>query len=195
MKVSREQAAENRERIIDVAGKLFRERGFDGIGVADLMKAAGLTHGGFYGHFRSKEDLIAQASARAHAGTCEKWAETADRLGADAFAVLAGQYLSIAHRDNPGLGCAFAALGSEAGRQGEPVRGVFSEGLEGLVGVLSRILPGRSAAAKRRKALAAMAQMVGALAIARAVDDDALSQEILAAAREDLVIEPVVNPA
>jgi TetR/AcrR family transcriptional repressor of nem operon len=145
------------------------------------MKAAGLTHGGFYGHFKSKEDLIAQASARAHAGTCEKWSETADHLGDDAFATLAGQYLSIAHRDNPGMGCAFAALGSEAGRQGEAVRGVFSEGLESLVGILTRVLPGRSAAAKRRKALAAMAQMVGALAIARAVDDDALSQEILAA--------------
>ncbi|RDJ24101.1 TetR family transcriptional regulator [Bosea caraganae] len=193
MKVSREQAAENRERIIEVAGRLFRERGFDGIGVADLMKAAGLTHGGFYGHFKSKEDLIAQASARAHAGTCEAWSQTADRLGGEAFAVLASQYLSVAHRDNPGMGCAFAALGSEAGRQGEAVRSVFSQGLEGFVGVLSRILPGRSAAARRRKALAAMAQMVGALAIARAVDDEALSKEILAAAREDLGIEPAVN--
>lgn len=193
MKVSREQAAENRERIIDVAGKLFRERGFYGIGVADLMKAAGLTHGGFYGHFKSKEDLIAQASARANEMTCEKWSEAAGRHSEGAFAELAGQYLSVAHRDNPGLGCAFAALGSEAGRQGEAVRSVFSEGLESLVGILGKLLPGRSAAAKRRKALAAMAQMVGALAIARAVDDDALSQEILAAAREELGIEPAAN--
>lgn len=193
MRVSREQAAENRERIVEVAGRLFRERGFDGIGVADLMKAAGLTHGGFYGHFKSKEDLIAQASARAHAGTCEKWSETVDRLGEGAFAVLAGQYLSTAHRDNPGMGCAFAALGSEAGRQGEAVRGVFSEGLESLVGILGRLMPGRSAAAKRRKALAAMAQIVGALAIARAVDNDALSKEILAAAREDLGIDQAAN--
>lgn len=189
MKVSREQAAENRERIIDVAGKLFRERGFDGIGVADLMKAAGLTHGGFYGHFKSKDDLIAEASARANAGTGKTWSATVDRLGEGAFAALAGQYLSTAHRDNPGMGCAFAALGSEVGRQGEAVRGVFSEGLEGLIDILAGTLPGGSAAEKRRKALAAMAEMVGALALARAVGDDALSKEILAAAREDLGIE------
>ncbi|MDB5924847.1 MAG: TetR family transcriptional regulator, partial [Betaproteobacteria bacterium] len=79
MKVSREQAAENRERILDAAAQLFRERGFEGIGVADLMKAAGLTHGGFYGHFASKEDLMAQACARASTRSRALWSKLADR--------------------------------------------------------------------------------------------------------------------
>ena len=83
MKVSREQAARNRERILDTAGQLFCERGFEGIGVADMMKAAGLTHGAFYGHFSSKEDLIAQACARAFSRSHERWSQRAGRTSDD----------------------------------------------------------------------------------------------------------------
>src|ERR671937_1457010 len=88
MKVSRAQAAKNRERVVETAAQLFRERGFEGIGVADLMKEAGLTHGGFYGHFASKEDLIAEASARALAQLLARWGKLADRASGDPLSVL-----------------------------------------------------------------------------------------------------------
>jgi TetR/AcrR family transcriptional repressor of nem operon len=187
MKVSREQAAANRERIVEVAGKLFRERGFDGIGVADLMKAAGLTHGGFYGHFKSKDDLAAQACGRVLAHSSQRWVRRAEVSAGDARAELIKQYLSEAHRDASGSGCVLAALGSDAGRQGRAIRHALTEGLGSLVGVLTKLAPGRSRAAKRKQALADMAQMVGAVVLARAVDDPALSKEILDAAIADRV--------
>src|SRR3954465_8516402 len=101
MKVSREQATQNRERILDAAARLFRERGFDGIGVADLMKEAGLTHGGFYGHFESKEDLMAQAWARASGRSRARGGKLAERAPQDALGEIAGVYLTSRHRDNP----------------------------------------------------------------------------------------------
>ena len=117
MKVSREQAAANRERIVEVAGKLFRENGFDGIGVADLMKAAGLTHGGFYGHFKSKDDLAGEACSRAMARASEKWAALARMPRGDPRAEIVKRYLTESHCDGPGAGCLFAALGLSAGLQ------------------------------------------------------------------------------
>ena len=121
MKVSRKQAAENRDRIIDVAGRLFRERGLDGIGVANLMKAAGLTHGGFYGHFESKEDLEVQACARALAQSTETWQALAAKDPAAPLKGLLDQYLTARHRDGPGEGCSYAALASDVARQNSPV--------------------------------------------------------------------------
>src|SRR5271170_4176558 len=105
MKVSRAQAAENRERILDVATRLFRERGIDGIGVADLMQAAGLTHGGFYGHFKSKDDLAVQACRRAFARSAESWASVVENTSGDPLASICRQYVSERHRDAPGRGC------------------------------------------------------------------------------------------
>src|SRR5215475_15284106 len=101
VRVSREQASKNRKRIVDAAGQLFCERGFDGIGVADLMKAAGLTHGGFYGHFKSKEDLAAEACSRAMARAAEKWAALARMPRGDARAEIVKQYMTESHRDGP----------------------------------------------------------------------------------------------
>lgn len=179
MKVSRAEAAQNRERVIEVAAKLFRERGFDGIGVAELMKAAGLTHGGFYGNFASKEDLMAQACTRALEGSLDAMRRLEVRDGENALSTFAAAYLSPAHRDGPGDGCALAALGAEAGRHGAPVRAAFTEGVRSLVDILTRLVPGRSKQAKREKALAMYASMVGALVLARAVDDAELSEELL----------------
>src|SRR3954447_13736831 len=105
MKVSREQASQNRERIVETAAQLFRERGFEGIGVADLMREAGLTHGGFYGHFSSKEDLIAEASARALMRSLALLSNAAEKAPADPLPAIAGAYLSTRHRDKPGEGC------------------------------------------------------------------------------------------
>jgi len=195
MKVSKEQMAENREHILDTAAKLFRERGFDGIGVADLMKSAGFTHGGFYGHFASKEDLIAQASA--HALTCvqDQWEKFAARVPDEPLVALQTAYLSTGHRDQPGAGCLLAALGAETARQDGPVRQAVTSGVQAMAELMARLTPGRSKAAKRQKALAAYASMVGALVLARAVDDTALSEEILQATAASLGLPEAVKPS
>lgn len=179
MKVSREQAAENRQRIVEIASKLFREHGLDGIGVADLMKSAGLTHGGFYGHFDSKEDLMAEACAYAVGASVSKLRERIDAAPENPLAVVTASYLSSAHCKQPGAGCALAALGSEASRHGGGVRHALTDGLRELIDLLTTIVPGRSKAARREKALATFASMVGAVVLARSVDDPALAEKIL----------------
>ena len=179
MKVSREQAAQNRERILDAAARLFRERGFEGIGVADTMKAAGLTHGGFYGHFSSKEDLIAQACARAFSGSHERWSKMVGRTPDDPLSSIVHSYLSRRHRDDPGTGCTLAALGPDIARHDSGVRRAVADGLRSAFNLLSGLVPGKSEAARRQKAISTYATLVGAMIMARAVDDATLSQEIL----------------
>jgi TetR/AcrR family transcriptional repressor of nem operon len=187
MRVSREKAAENRERIIDAAGALFRARGFGGVGVADIMKAADLTHGGFYGHFTSKDDLVAQASKRAMARAAANWEGIVADAPDEPFAALLKHYLSPRHRDDPGKGCMFAALAADAARSGKVVRNAFAEGLAPLLDILADAIPEKSKAARRRKAVAAMAALVGALTLARAAEGTPLSDEILDAARRELL--------
>jgi len=184
VRVTREQAAANREKILEVAGALFRERGFDGIGVADIMKRAGLTHGGFYGHFVSKDDLAAEITARVLGRS--GWLERLTGTQKPSFSDVVRQYLSPRHRDDPGRGCLFAALGSDVVRQPRSVRRAFTEGLRLRVDALARLAPGRSAAVRRQKALATMAELVGALILSRAVDDPKFSDEILEAAATSL---------
>lgn len=179
MKVSREQVAEHRRRIVGAAGKLFREKGFDGVGVADIMKSAGLTHGGFYGHFASKEDLIAQACAGA--ANVDTWLAVTERAPKNPLAAIVSFYLSARHRDHPETGCLLASLGPEVARQRGGVRRAFTDGLRTRLDFLAEIVTGRSKAAKRRKAIATMSALVGALVLARAVDDPSLSDEILSA--------------
>lgn len=179
MRVSREQAAANRQRIVTEAARLFRERGFDGVGVAELMRNAGLTHGGFYGHFGSKDQLMAEACEAAIASTGRHWREVVADDKAGALQALAGRYLSRRHRDEPGKGCVLAALANDAARQAPPVRGAYTRSVRRFIDLLESLIPGRGKAAQRRKAVAACASMVGALVLARAVDDDALSDEIL----------------
>ena len=184
MRVSRKQAAENRDRIVDVAGRLFRERGLDGIGVANLMKAAGLTHGGFYGNFESKENLAVEACERVLARSTETWPAMAAKDPQAPLKGLLDQYLTARHRDRPGEGCIYAALASDVARQNSPVlRRTFTVGLQPLIDTLVRIVPGRSRAARRQKALACLTAMVGALILARAVDDAELSNDILSPPR------------
>ena len=179
MKVSREQAARNRERIVETAAQLFRERGFEGIGVADLMKEAGLTHGGFYGHFSSKEDLIAEASARALMRSLARLTKVAERAPGDPLLAVAEAYLTSRHRDHPGAGCLLAALGPDVSRQGPAVRRCVTDYVRAAVDLLATLVPGTSKAARRQKAISTYATLVGAMVMARAVDDRALSQEIL----------------
>src|SRR5471032_1576595 len=181
MKVSREQAALNRERIVEEAGKLFRERGYDGIGVADLMKGAGLTHGGFYGHFASKEDLLAEATGRSLDAAVQRWRRTAEQSPRTALAKIGHGYLSKTHVEQPALGCSITALGADVARLGPAARHALTRGAQGQIGVLEQLMPGVDAAERRRQALVAYAGMIGAVVLARAVDDPALSAEVLQA--------------
>lgn len=190
MRVSREKAAANRERIIEAAGALFREKGFGGIGVVDIMKAADLTHGGFYGHFACKDDLVAQACRRVMASAIASWEKTAASDPEDAFGALLTRYLSPRHRDDPARGCVFAALGADAARSGSLVHDAFAAGLEPLIALLAESAPGSSKAARRRKAVAAMSGLVGALLLARAIGKRDLSDEILDATRRELLDRP-----
>lgn len=179
MKASREQAAASRERILGVASRRFRERGFDGVGVAELMHDAGLTHGGFYGHFGSKDQLMAEACAHALSVSVQRWQRLAASGAGTPVARLARSYLSARHRDDPGTGCVLATLGADVARRPAAMRHAITGGLRSLVDILANVVAGRTKAARRRKALALYASMIGAMVLARAVDDDALSKEIL----------------
>lgn len=184
MKVTKSQAAANRAHVVETASRLFRERGFDGVGVADLMAAAGFTHGGFYKQFGSKADLMAEAMACGIAQT----AALAD--GADAAAFVQ-HYLSRAHRDSRATGCTMAALGGDAARQPEPVRIAFEDGLESLLALLSqKQAPSdpADAAQARARVLDTLSHAVGALVLSRACPDDSpLADEILAACRDAIL--------
>lgn len=195
MRVTRAQAAENRARVVEAAARLFRERGFDGVGVDALMQEAGLTHGGFYRSFESKDALAAEACAEAMRASSERWAALIEGAGPDALALVARQYLSPEHRDRPGGGCTVAALASEAGRRPGPLRAAFGQGLRATLERLSRIMPGRAEAARRERAIAAYAGLVGTLVLARAAaEDPGLSDEILAAGRRAFGAEPKAAP-
>jgi TetR/AcrR family transcriptional repressor of nem operon len=178
MRVSREKAAENRERIVDAASRLFREKGFDGAGVDAIMHAAGLTHGGFYGHFGSKDDLAAEAVTRAFGRSAEKQSRYAT------LSDLVSGYLSERHCADRANGCAIAALGADMARQSEGVRRGLTAYVRAQLDHFTRLLRNGTRASRRRRAIATLAGMVGALTLARAVDDPALSKEILDAARD-----------
>lgn len=186
MKVSREQAAQNRERIIDEAARQFRAHGFDGIGLADLMKKVGLTHGGFYGHFGSKDDLMAEACARAGDATLAAWEKRVTPETKDPLAAVTALYLSPTHRDQPEDGCLMAALGPEVARQAPPVRRAVTERFTAMIDRLAELVPGTSKAARQKKALATFSSMVGALVLSRAIDDPKLSADILQAVAASL---------
>lgn len=184
MRVSREQAAENRERIVDAAARLFRDKGFDGVGVDAIMKEAGLTHGGFYGHFASKDALAAEAVTRALKGNGARQADLAGLAG------IVSEYLSERHRADRANGCTVAALGADCGRQGPAVRKNLTAGVRAQIRHLAGLLKRGTPASRRRRAIAAYAGMVGTLTLARAVDDPELSREILAAGRVVFGKEP-----
>jgi TetR/AcrR family transcriptional repressor of nem operon len=174
MKISREQVAENRQAILDAAARLFRERGFEGVTVAEIMNAAGLTHGAFYGHFSSKEDLIAQAFAHVLA---PYKAEDAPEIAMMDFATI---YLSKQHRDDPGKGCLFSALGSEAVRASDNARHTLTESVQHRIENFSHSAPGKNAVERRQAATGSWAAMIGAVMLSRVVDDKALSDQLLA---------------
>jgi TetR/AcrR family transcriptional repressor of nem operon len=185
MKVTREQVAENRQKILAAAGRLFRARGFDSVTVAEIMQAAGLTHGGFYGHFRSKDDLIAQSLAHA----------LASGPVADDLAGYATRYLSPRHRDDLAGGCPVAALGAEAVRHSPEARAAMTAGLRRQIERLSRSAPGADQPARRQAAIGIWAAMVGAVILARVSDDPRLADEVLVQTRAWLGTKGVRAPA
>ena len=178
MRVSREKAAENRERIVETASRMFREGGLVGVGVDAIMNAAGLTHGGFYGHFGSKEDLVAEAVMRALERSVERQGRYTN------LSDLVSEYLSERHRADRANGCALAALGADMVRQGKGVRRGLTVYVHQQLDRFARLLANGTQASRRKRAITTLAGMVGALTLARAVDDPALSREILAVARD-----------
>jgi TetR/AcrR family transcriptional repressor of nem operon len=178
MKVSREQVAENRRRILDSAAQLFRERGFENVTVAEVMCAAGLTHGGFYGHFDSKDALIDAAMAH------ETSPQRGNRVTLDNPSHYADSYLSREHRDQ--LTCPFAALGTEVARGSPAVRHTMTESLRRQIDAITPASQGATAQERRRNAIATLSTMVGAMVLARIVDDERLSDEVLTAGRASL---------
>ncbi|NML62551.1 TetR/AcrR family transcriptional regulator [Massilia sp. RP-1-19] len=186
MKVSKQQAAQNRERVVETAAKLFREHGYNGIGVADLMKAAGMTHGGFYAKFGSKEALLAEAAAKAIEVSMEDWDRVVAKQPGDPLRAVTEAYLSPLHRDQIGRGCAIAALGPELSRLSDEVRDAVTDGVSKQIDKLTPIMHQADPQAQRQSALAAYAAMVGALVLARAVTDEKLSAEMMDAVLESI---------
>ena len=178
MRVSRAQAADNRVRIVRTAARMFREHGFDGVGVDAIMNGAGLTHGGFYGHFRSKDDLTAEAIALSLARSADE-----QRCYASLSDLVAG-YLSERHCADRANGCAVAALGADMARQGQGVRRVLTSYVRDQLDHFTRLLLSGTMVSRRKRAITTLAGMVGALTLARALADPALSEEILAVARD-----------
>jgi TetR/AcrR family transcriptional repressor of nem operon len=178
MRVTKEKAAANRERILSGAARLFREQGVSGVGVDALAEAAGLTHGSLYSQFGSKERL-AEAALRHALQTSS--ARLTDARSLDDYVA---RYLTPEHRDRRGDGCVVAALGGEMPRHGAAIRHGFTDAVRAMVGRIAGLMPGRRSS--EDAALAAAATMIGALTLARAVDDPALSDRILAAARQQL---------
>ncbi|MFJ8934703.1 TetR/AcrR family transcriptional regulator [Streptomyces sp. NPDC102365] len=199
-RITKEDKARNRQNILDAAGRMFRSQGVDAVGIAELMKEAGLTHGGFYNHFASKNDLVVEVCGASFAASLGVLAQTVED-GPDHDAtplerVVAG-YLSSAHRDAPDGGCPSAALVTDAGRHSEAVQSAYAEGVEGyLTGFAAEFLreareEGRELdpAEARHRAVRLLSEMVGALMLARAVRhvEPELSDEILRAGRRDAV--------
>lgn len=187
MRYSDDHSEKTKNRVVKIAAAQMRKRGPDNVGVADVMSRAGLTHGGFYAHFNSKDDLIATAVDRMFEESRARFREwTEGKSQPDALRAYINAYVSKAHRDKPETGCAIAALSSDIGRQGSKARAAYDAGIVGLARAIETLLPVEEPLKRRALALSMLAEMTGAVAAARAVSDPALSEEILASARRSL---------
>jgi TetR/AcrR family transcriptional repressor of nem operon len=185
MRYSREHKLETHARIVKKASVRIRERGAHGIGVADLMKDAGLTHGGFYAHFDSREALVIEAFAYAMDRSTERWRKLAETTPPEKrMATIVESYLTPLHRDDPGHGCAVTALGAEIARESPKTRKAFAAKLEQMVDMLAEQMPDVPRKAARKQALATLSTMVGTLVLARIAGSGELSDEILGAGRD-----------
>jgi TetR/AcrR family transcriptional repressor of nem operon len=170
--------AESHERIVKIAAARFREAGLGGVGVADLMKEAGLTHGGFYRHFESRDQLVAEAVESALTQGAQRLGRVVERSGEQAFGAVVDAYLNREHVDRQGSGCALVALAADVVRSGSRTRAAYTRQVENYLGMFEELLKASGPEARRR-AVTVLSALVGALALARAVDDEALCREVL----------------
>ncbi len=185
MRYSKEHKQETHARIVRKASVRLREKGAHGIGVADLMKEAGLTHGGFYAHFDSREALVIEAFAYAMDRSMEHWRKTAAETPPDKrLATIVNSYLTTIHRDDPGRGCAVPTLGAEIARESPKTRKAFAAKLEQMIDMIADQLPDLPRKAARKQASATLATMMGTLVLSRIAGNGEFSEEILAAGRE-----------
>ena len=183
---SKAQKTRTHKRIVSIASKRFREQGLAGLGIAELMKAAGLTVGGFYKHFDSRDDLVAEAVSSAF-GSWKRRVDAAKAGGPSvSLAKLIDDYLSEAHRDHPGTGCAFSALAADIGRSDKRTRALTTGQVRNDIQLIASLLPDNDPNAARSQAILTFSALVGAMSLARAVSDAALSREILEAVAEHL---------
>jgi TetR/AcrR family transcriptional regulator, transcriptional repressor for nem operon len=187
MRVSRTQAEENRQTVINVAARLFREHGFDGIGLKDLMGAAGLTQGAFYKQFASKDDLAAQASVRALESATRRWSAAAEADPKNPLGAVIAFYLSMGHSEEIGDGCPVVALGADAARQGADVKASFEAGIRKYLEMLGPWVGEPEDEDATDKAMATLSTMVGAVVLSRAVNNKKLSKSLLQAAAKDVL--------
>jgi len=194
MRYSKEHKLETHARIVKKASVRLREKGAHGVGVADLMKEAGLTHGGFYAHFDSREALVIEAFAYAMDRSTERWRNLAEATPPEKrLATIVNSYLAPAHRDDPGSGCAVPTLGAEIARESPRTRKAFSAKLEQMVDMLAEQIPDVPRKAARKQATAAIATMMGTMVLARIAGNADFSDEILGAGR-DAVLDRAIPP-
>lgn len=185
MRYSKDHKAETHERIVKNASVRLRERGAASLGVAELMKEAGLTHGGFYAHFASRDALIGEAFAHAMDQTVKRWRKRAEQApeGKQLTSIVNG-YLTSGHRDDVGNGCALPSLGAEVHRASPKTRKAVAAKLEEMIDVISEQMPAQTAKAARREAIATLAAMMGTMILARMAGTGEFSDEVLAAGRQ-----------
>ena len=195
MGYSKNQKIKTHKRIVAIASKRFREKGLAGFGIAELMKEAGLTVGGFYKHFGSRDDLVAEAVSSAF-GAWKSQVDAAASGGPPvSYAKLIDDYLNEAHRSNPGAGCAFSALAPEIARSDKQTRALASEQIRNDVELIAALIPGKDKRTARSRAILTFSALVGAMSLARAVSDEALSREILRTVDEHLKRLAPIQPA
>ena len=185
MRKSKQETAETRQRILKAAAAKFRQNGIGGTGLSDLMAAAGLTHGGFYRHFDSKDQIVAEACAGATESAIARF--FSNKSAQSGLKTRVAKYLSPAHRDAPSAGCPLAALGSEIARCDERTRAAATQAFMELVNIIAAEAGKTRPDVARRRALVAAATMIGALTMSRIVTDPELSAAILREARKQLV--------
>jgi TetR/AcrR family transcriptional repressor of nem operon len=186
MGYSKAQKARTHKRIVAIASRRFREKGLAGFGIAELMKEAGLTVGGFYKHFDSRDALVAEAVSSAFGDWQRRVDATASGGPPVSYAKLIDDYLSDAHRKNPGTGCAFSALAPEIARSDKRTRALTTEQVRNDLDLIAGLLPGKDNRAARSSAILIFSALVGAMSLARAVSDESLSREILKTVAERL---------
>ena len=185
MRYSREHKQETHDRIVKKASVRLREKGAHGIGVADLMKEAGLTHGGFYAHFDSREALVIEAFAYAMDRSMEHWRKQSGQVPPEKqLTQVVETYLSALHRDNPGHGCSIPALGAEIARESPKTRKAFAAKLDEMIELIADFIPDAPRKAARKQAIATLATMAGTMLLARIAGSSELSDEVLKAGRD-----------